>query len=162
MTFNRVVVGLSKPAQWKWWRDPQRLLIYLCPLLQHQSRLQRPTGIIYLLNYSYIYIQSICCRLIGKTDKPGGPPVQRLFSATGPSTPSTPSDYHHLPSTPHANYSVNSQVDQSDTFEDSDAGTWVTVFGFPPTAASYVLTQTTMWGHTLEHRIRHSGGQYCH
>ncbi len=49
--------------------------------------------------------------------------------------------------------SVNSQVDQSDTFEDSDAGTWVTVFGFPPTAASYVLTQTAMWGHIIEHRI---------
>lgn len=92
-------------------------------------------------------------RLIGKTDKPGGPPVQRLFSGTGPSTPSTPSDYAHLPSTPHANFSVTSQIDQSDHFEDSDAGTWVTVFGFPPTAASYVLTQTGMWGHILEHRI---------
>ncbi|KZS16170.1 Nucleoporin NUP53 [Daphnia magna] len=100
-------------------------------------------------------------RLIGKTDKPGGPPVQRLFSATGPSTPSTPSDYAHLPSTPHANYSVSSQVDQSDLFEDSDAGTWVTVFGFPPSAASYVLTQTGMWGHIMEHRIP-SQGNWMH
>ncbi len=48
---------------------------------------------------------------------------------------------------------MTSQADQSDQFEDSDAGTWVTVFGFPPTAASYVLTQTGMWGHILEHRI---------
>lgn len=93
-----------------------------------------------------------CCRLTGKTDKPGGPPVQRLFSGVT-SNPSTPSDYSHIPSTPHISFNVTSQADQSDQFEDSDAGTWVTVFGFPPTAASYVLTQTGMWGHILEQRI---------
>ena len=80
--------------------------------------------------------------------------MQRLFSAAGTSSPSTPSDYTHLPSTPHRmSFNVTSQADQSDQFEDSDAGTWVTVFGFPPNAASYVLTQTGMWGHILEHRI---------
>lgn len=89
----------------------------------------------------------------GKTDKPGGPPVQRLFASVT-SAPSTPSaDYAHPSSTPHMSFNVTSQADQSDQFEDSDAGTWVTVFGFPPTAASYVLTQTGMWGHILDQRI---------
>lgn len=89
----------------------------------------------------------------GKTEKPGGPPVQRLFASVA-SPPSTPSaDYTHLPSTPHMSFNVTSQADQSDQFEDSDAGTWVTVFGFPPTAASYILTQTGMWGHILDQRI---------
>lgn len=88
-----------------------------------------------------------------KPDKPGGPPVQRLFSAPGLSAPATPSDYVQV-STPQVSFSVPPTADQSiDQFDESDAGTWVTVFGFPPTAASYILTQTGMWGHILEHKM---------
>lgn len=88
-----------------------------------------------------------------KTDKPGGPPVQRLFSTTGSATPSTPTDYIHVASPSQMSFNQTQTADQLDNFDDSDAGTWVTIFGFPPTAASYILTQTAMWGHVLEHRI---------
>lgn len=91
-------------------------------------------------------------RFTGKTDKPGGPPVQRLFSLPGGSAPSTPADMGYAPSTPQASFNLGTVADQSDQFEDSEAGTWVTVFGFPPSAASYILTQAGMWGHILEHK----------
>lgn len=35
--------------------------------------------------------------------------------------------------------------------------TWVTVFGFPPAAASYILQQFSQYGTVLEHRIATSG-----
>ena len=92
--------------------------------------------------------------MVSKPDKPGGPPVQRLFSAPGlSSAPATPSDFMQVSSTPQVSFSMAPNSEMSANYEDSDPGTWVTVFGFPPTAASYILTQTGMWGHILEHRI---------
>lgn len=91
---------------------------------------------------------------LGKTEKPGGPPVQRLFSAPGSSTPKTPSDLNYVAgSTPQASFGLAPTEDHSEHYEESDAGTWVTIFGFPPSAASYILTQAGMWGHILEHKI---------
>ena len=91
---------------------------------------------------------------LGKTEKPGGPPVQRLFSGPGASTPTTPSDFNYAPSTSvHASFGLAPPEDHSEHYEDQDAGTWVTIFGFPPSAASYILTQAGMWGHILEHKI---------
>jgi len=99
---------------------------------------------------------------LGKTEKPGGPPVQRLFSAPGSSTPKTPSDLNYVVgSTSQASFGLVPQEDHPEHYEESDAGTWVTIFGFPPSAASYILTQAGMWGHILEHKIP-SQGNWMH
>lgn len=71
----------------------------------------------------------------------------------GASAPSTPADLGYAPSTPQASFNFGTVADQSDQYEDSEAGSWVTVFGFPPSAASYILTQAGMWGHILDHKI---------
>ena len=56
-------------------------------------------------------------------------------------------------STSQASFGLAPQEDHPEHYEESDAGTWVTIFGFPPSAASYILTQAGMWGHILEHKI---------
>jgi hypothetical protein len=40
---------------------------------------------------------------------------------------------------------------------DSDSSTWVTVFGFPPSAASYILSQFSQCGTILQHHMPANG-----
>ena len=88
----------------------------------------------------------------GKTDKPGGPPAQGLFSSAA--SPATPLDYTpQHPSTSQVSFSTSVAADYSNCYSDADTGVWVTIYGFPPSAASYILTQAALWGHVLEHRI---------
>ncbi|XP_071548599.1 nucleoporin NUP35-like isoform X2 [Panulirus ornatus] len=83
---------------------------------------------------------------------------------SGYSTPGSPvvstsqSAYNSAIFTPSKEYSSfigqdSLQVSASDSLED----TWVTVFGFPPAAASYILTQFTQLGTITEHHNPGSG-----
>jgi len=102
-------------------------------------------------------------------DKPGGPPTKGLFS--------TPNNHHlrgaldlgspagtprgqmntPIPSTPHLSFggtpktfnTTANDFNQSSTCQDGT--TWVTVFGFPPSAASYILKQFSQCGTVLQH-----------
>ncbi len=38
-----------------------------------------------------------------------------------------------------------------------DVNTWVTVFGFPPSASSYILSQFAQYGTILQHHIPTNG-----
>jgi len=91
---------------------------------------------------------------MGKTDKPGGPPVQTLFAASVTS-PATPRDY--TPQINLGNVSTAGGDYSTCGADDADPGVWVTVYGFPPSAANFILTQAALWGHVLEHRIPAQG-----
>lgn len=97
---------------------------------------------------------------INQVEKPGGPPVIGLFdtleSTTVPtaSTPTvtfqTPTQSSMLPPvTPVRNF----QTDENSYAMDN----WVTVFGFPPSAASSILLQFAQLGQILEHRFPPKG-----
>jgi len=101
-------------------------------------------------------------------EKPGGPPIKGLFS--------TPNHHHHLrggdvgspatpnrqlgtplPSTPQLSFGATPKTSFNTTTADlnqstcPDGTTWVTVFGFPPSAASYILKQFSQCGTVLQH-----------
>ncbi|XP_054275398.1 nucleoporin NUP35-like isoform X2 [Macrosteles quadrilineatus] len=89
-------------------------------------------------------------------EKSGGPPTVGLFdtldvtaSALPPSTPTTPYE-------PSAQLMHTPQ--QSTNQSSAEEGErWVTVFGFPPAAASSVLGQFSQVGHIIEHRFPGQG-----
>jgi len=116
----------------------------------------------------------------GGPDKPGGPPTKGLFSTpthsqhlsrvldtTGPQVNSplagTPRGANGtpMPSTPHLSFggtprNFNSTHDSSLSTDGSNT-TWVTVFGFPPSAASYILKQFSQCGTVLQHHVPVNG-----
>ena len=164
---SRSAVVRFKPAPWRW---PKHLSSATCrprPLkltpecLPHPELPRKPSGRnIATSNITNQQLpppvtHSLSSRF-GKSDKPGGPPVHSLFSSTA--SPAAPCDNTPQPSVSQASFSTTTGADYSGVYEDSsDVGTWVTVFGFPPSAASYVLTQAAMWGHVLEHRTPAQG-----
>lgn len=117
------------------------------------------------------------------TEKPGGPPVQGLFDSipspvlgkTKVDTPVagtpgflqssgilTPSkSFYQNNST--ASFTSPAQIDpfytQGEILSPGDRldETWVTVFGFPPAAASFILQQFSQYGTIIEHKVAPSG-----
>lgn len=111
--------------------------------------------------------------------KAGGPPVQGLFDAGSSSPfPYGPTTSMQSSLGPHSERSLSESVlgqsfgslntspAQLDPFytqgeslkcDDQLDETWVTVFGFPPAAASYILQQFSLYGTVLEHKMANSG-----
>jgi len=105
------------------------------------------------------------------SEKTGGPPIKGLYSntpskefgtpLTGTGTPqrlgSTPCN-----TTPQLSFGATAtpnafkELDVTDTGY-QDGNTWVTVFGFPPSAASYILSQFSQCGTILQHHIPPNG-----
>ena len=87
------------------------------------------------------------------SDKPGGPPIKGLYGNTpqkkfGTPLNGTPRGYGTpLNTTPQLSFGTtpasSSFRDQSiaDGSSIMDGNTWVTIFGFPPSAACYILSQ---------------------
>lgn len=91
-------------------------------------------------------------RILGTPISHGGP-VSQLTPGT-PIQPSNQSLYSNVAFTPSRDqtsllsHDTSLQMSLCDALEDS----WVTVFGFPAAAASYILTQFTQLGTIVEHR----------
>merc|ERR1719215_26508 len=103
------------------------------------------------------------------SEKAGGPPIKGLYSNTpskefgtplagGPGTP------RHLntpqPTTPQLSFGGTPTAFKEHDVTDSafhDGNTWVTIFGFPPSAASYILSQFSQCGTVLHHFIPPNG-----
>jgi len=106
------------------------------------------------------------------SEKPGGPPTKGLFStpnrAGGISSPAvggTPRGQMNtpMPSTPHLSFGGTPKTTFNTTANDlnqsasPDGTTWVTVFGFPPSASSYILKQFSQCGTVLQHHAPVNG-----
>ncbi len=111
------------------------------------------------------------------SDKPsagGGPPTTGLFSAPRAvnggtpkyGTPGSRLNSTPMPSTPQlsfggtpvgANASLREEIFNASTAASSDLNTWITVFGFPPSASSYILSQFSQYGTILQHHIPANG-----
>lgn len=114
-------------------------------------------------------------------DKPCGPPTKGLFSTpthsqhlsrvldtTGQQvnsplagTPQGQANGTPMPSTPHLSFggtpkTFNTTHDTSLSCDGTNT-TWVTVFGFPPSAASYILKQFSQCGTVLQHHVPVNG-----
>jgi len=123
----------------------------------------------------------------GSNDKPGGPPTKGLFStpthsqhlsrvldnqvstspmAGTPGTPRAQMNCTPMPSTPQLSFGsaagtpklFNNTLDSSlSSHGEGGNTTWVTVFGFPPSAASYILKQFSQCGTVLQHHVPVNG-----
>lgn len=99
----------------------------------------------------------------------GGPPTTSLCSSllkkgtpTSSSRFATPSNLHStpLPSTPQLSFGATPIRDEilGGHASGEDGGNhWVTVFGFPPSAASFILSQFAQLGTVLQHHIPPNG-----
>ncbi|KAJ4450131.1 hypothetical protein ANN_01538 [Periplaneta americana] len=91
-------------------------------------------------------------------EKGGGPPTKGLFDVlTSPTqfhSPATNShaSFQHINNSPETSYH-----DTTWTELDEARNTWVTVFGFPPSAASFILSQFSHYGNILEKRMPAKG-----
>ncbi|XP_033843411.1 nucleoporin NUP35-like [Periophthalmus magnuspinnatus] len=109
-------------------------------------------------------------------DKSGAPPVRSIYAelaGAGTGTPAAPHRQMQSPmsarlaSTPGAGVQQlcmsPAQVDpfysqgETLTSEDQLDQTWVTVFGFPPASASYILLQFAQYGNILRHSMATPG-----
>ena len=84
---------------------------------------------------------SVLNRSQARAEKPGGPPINSLLGSLSPGYGATPGRYG-TPGrleTPQTLSTVSSQA--QDLSGQDPLATWVTVFGFPPAAASFVLSQ---------------------
>ncbi|KAJ8403381.1 hypothetical protein AAFF_G00351530 [Aldrovandia affinis] len=93
------------------------------------------------------------------------PFMQTPFSGFIGATPGTPSNVFSPASAVQQRMSVLSPA-QADPFytqgedlssEDHLDDTWVTVFGFPPASASYILLQFAQYGNILKHMMSNAG-----
>jgi len=94
-------------------------------------------------------------RLHSRTDKPGGPPTTGLLSGVTPSKGMTPNSTYNSPFTRLDSTGLDSSSRTHEITQSEESGdplaTWVTVFGFPPAAASYVISQMASCGTVLQH-----------
>ncbi|KDR08044.1 Nucleoporin NUP53 [Zootermopsis nevadensis] len=87
-----------------------------------------------------------------------GPPTRGLFD-----TLTSPTEFHTPTSNPDSSFhqisslSEMSHHDTTWTEIEEAQNTWVTVFGFPPSAASYILSQFSHYGKILEKRMPAKG-----
>eukprot|EP00094_Tigriopus_californicus_P006582 TCALIF_06338-PA protein Name:"Similar to NUP35 Nucleoporin NUP53 (Homo sapiens)" AED:0.34 eAED:0.39 QI:0/0/0/0.6/1/1/5/0/377 len=97
-------------------------------------------------------------------EKPGGPPTRSLFSSMH--TPNSKARGTPMPHTPqlsfggtpqHNNQSIREEVLNSSSYVQEGVGNWVTVFGFPPSASGYVLSQFSQCGTVLQHQMPPNG-----
>ena len=101
--------------------------------------------------------------VVGRKDyKPGAPPTMGLFDHMQTSPPPSVASGH-------AAAASSLRLDSGDSFygaENSFSGAtlglegeefWITVFGFPPAAASYILQQFSQFGNILKHVIAPNG-----
>eukprot|EP00095_Tigriopus_kingsejongensis_P007797 maker-scaffold370_size193435-snap-gene-0.42 protein:Tk07797 transcript:maker-scaffold370_size193435-snap-gene-0.42-mRNA-1 annotation:"nucleoporin nup53 isoform x3" len=115
------------------------------------------------------------------SEKPGGgPPTRSLFSMRtpqgNPGTPQHPSGLMGtpVPTTPQLSFgatpsgpsgfsranhthSIREDVINSSSYVPDGVGNWVTVFGFPPSASGYILSQFAQCGTVLQHHIPPNG-----
>lgn len=101
------------------------------------------------------------------SEKPGGPPITGLYSNTPKKNHlafGTPNKFGTpVNTTPQLSFGSSSVVNNSELLAPADSGscsggtTWITVFGFPPSAASYVLSQFSQCGTILQHHIPSNG-----
>ena len=101
------------------------------------------------------------------SEKPGGPPIKGLYESTpgkkkfGTPLSGTPRMLGGTPinSTPQLSFGATPSRDHdvTDSSVLSDGNTWVTIFGFPPHAASYILSQFSQCGTILQHHIPPNG-----
>lgn len=86
-------------------------------------------------------------------DKSGGPPTRGLFD-----TLTSPAQFHTPASNPDSSFQhINSLSETSHCEVDEARNTWVTIFGFPPSAASFILSQFSHYGSILEKRMPAKG-----
>lgn len=95
------------------------------------------------------------------SEKAGGPPIKGLFSEKKFGTPLTGTGTpRHLNTpcntTPQLSFGATPSLN-FDHVTDSTDSTWVTIFGFPPSAASYILSQFSQCGTVLQHHIPPNG-----
>eukprot|EP00088_Acartia_fossae_P002743 TRINITY_DN11129_c0_g1_i1.p1 TRINITY_DN11129_c0_g1~~TRINITY_DN11129_c0_g1_i1.p1 ORF type:complete len:324 (+),score=38.55 TRINITY_DN11129_c0_g1_i1:35-1006(+) len=90
-----------------------------------------------------------------RSEKPGGPPTTSLFTPN--SSMNAHNQSHHISrfdttggyeATPTKNQEIMNQGEDMDPLS-----VWITVFGFPPSAASYVLQQLSTCGTVLQHML---------
>lgn len=91
-------------------------------------------------------------RLQSRSDKPGGPPTTSLLSGLTPnSTFNSPFSRFDTTAgfdgTPSRTHEIRTQGEEGV----DPHSLWVTVFGFPPSAASYVISQLSACGTVLQH-----------
>jgi len=106
-------------------------------------------------------------------EKHGGPPTLSLMGGLTPNrannsaigspfgTPGTPMGGHHtpMPSTPQLSFGATPNIctareEIAYSSEPTDPmDVWVTVFGFPPSAASFILSQFSACGTVLQHSM---------
>lgn len=83
-----------------------------------------------------------------RSEKPGGPPTTSLLGSLSPAGGASTPGRFGTPVRPDPAASLSTS--QAQDLQDPLA-TWVTVFGFPPAAASFVLTQLGSCGTVLQH-----------
>jgi hypothetical protein len=122
---------------------------------------------IFLLVNSFLYLansrgpgllkeNSALNRSQARAEKPGGPPIHGLLGSMSPGYSGTPGRYGGTPSrleTPSGTpgrYGTPGRLEAptvatvQDLSGQDPLATWVTVFGFPPAAASFVLSQVNI------------------
>jgi len=82
-------------------------------------------------------------------DKPGGPPTNSLLFTPNRSV-STPSNFQNSMMSP-APSTITSPQEVLATPDHSPIETWVTVWGFPPSSVSFILSELSMCGTVLQH-----------
>lgn len=86
-------------------------------------------------------------------EKSGGPPTRDLFD-----TLTSPAQFHTPTSSHESSFQyINSLPEASHCGIDEARNTWVTIFGFPPSAAAFILTQFSHYGSILEKNIAAKG-----
>jgi len=82
-------------------------------------------------------------------EKPGGPPTNSLLFTPNRSI-STPNNFQNSIISP-TSPNVTSPQEVPSSSEHSPLDTWVTVWGFPPTSVSFILSELSMCGTVLQH-----------
>jgi len=82
-------------------------------------------------------------------DKPGGPPTNSLLFTPNRSI-STPNNFQNSIMSPSPS-SITSPQEVEATSNPSPMDTWVTVWGFPPSSVSFILSELSMCGTVLQH-----------
>lgn len=100
---------------------------------------------------------SVLGRSQARSEKPGGPPINSLLGSMSPGhhngTPGrygTPGQYG-TPGRFESPTLATASSQAQDVSGQDPLATWVTVFGFPPAAASFVLSQLGSCGTVLQH-----------
>jgi len=94
-------------------------------------------------------------RMHSRSDKPGGPPTTSLMAGITPNSTINSPFSSRLDTTGGAGGIDGTPSKLHEITQSEDTGDplilWVTVFGFPPAAASFVISQMSMCGTVLQH-----------